>query len=51
LSRKRQNLSEKYTATIAVLKFLKTITFIALVVLRFFVPLYVGSFKACWSNN
>ncbi len=31
--------------------FLKIITFIAPVVLRFFVPLYVGSFKTCWSNN
>jgi hypothetical protein len=30
---------------------LKIITLIAPVVLRFFVLLYVGSFKTCWSNN
>lgn len=51
LSRKRQNLSEKYTATIVVLKNLTIITYIAPVVLRYFVPLYVGSIKTCWSNN
>jgi len=50
LSRKRQNLSENCNHCGSNC-FLKIITFIAPVVLRFSVPLYVGSFKTCWSNN